>query len=151
MTKLVRAAGGVIVDPVRRSRVLVVHRPRYDDWSFPKGKLLKGESASDCAVREVREETGLQCDLLEELTPVHYVTRHGNLKTVRYWLMTPRSGAFAVNSEVDAVTWLKRTQALSLLTHDYDHGVLVEAQRRVKEVRRAEKRAAKIAASTFVD
>jgi len=141
VTKLVMAAGGVIVDPNRPSRVLVVHRPKYDDWSLPKGKLSKGEAAATCARREVYEETGLVCDLLEELAPVHYETPNGNLKTVRYWLMNPIAGSLRANNEVDAFTWLKRQQALALLTHDYDHRVVVEAMRRVKDVRRAEKQA----------
>ena len=141
MTKLVMAAGGVIVDPKRSSRLLVVHRPKYDDWSFPKGKLDKHESAATCARREVYEETGLVCDLLEELSPVHYETPNGNLKTVRYWLMRPIAGALRVNDEVDAFTWLKRHQALALLTHEHDHRLAVEAARRVKEVRRADKQA----------
>lgn len=141
MTKLVMAAGGVIVDPKRPSRVLVVHRPKYDDWSLPKGKLSKGEAAATCARREVYEETGLVCDLLEELAPVHYETPNGNLKTVRYWLMNPIAGELRANEEVDVFTWLKRHQALALLSHGHDHSVVVEALRRVKEVRRAEKRA----------
>jgi 8-oxo-dGTP diphosphatase len=143
VTKIIRAAGGVVIDPNRRGRYLVVHRPKYDDWSFPKGKVARGESFRECAIREVGEETGLVCEPIEELKPVEYVTRHGNLKTVRFWIMEPLSGTFAVNDEVDAVTWIKRSQALSLLTHDYDHSVLVEAHRRVKEVRQATKKAAR--------
>lgn len=147
MTKLVSAAGGIIVNPTKSSKVLVVHRPKYNDWSFPKGKLDKNESASTCARREVYEETGLVCELLEELTPVHYETHNGNLKTVRYWLMHPIAGELRVNDEVDAFTWLKRHQAMALLSYNRDHQVLVEAGRRVKEVRRAEKAAAREAAA----
>lgn len=145
MTRIIQAAGGVVIDPERRGRYLVVHRPKYDDWSFPKGKVGSGESYRDCAVREVYEETGLVCEPTEELTQVEYVTRNGNLKTVRFWIMEPRSGQFAVNAEVDACTWIKRSQALSLLTHDYDHGVLIEAHRRIKEVRQATKKAERAA------
>lgn len=141
MTRIIRAAGGIVIDPNRRGRYLVVHRPKYNDWSFPKGKVANGESFRDCAVREVREETGLRCEPIEELQPVEYVTRNGNLKTVRFWIMEPRSGHFVVNNEVDACTWIKRGQALSLLSHDYDHGVLVQAHRRIKEVRHATKKA----------
>lgn len=138
MTKVVRAAGGVVVDPTRKGRYLVVHRPRYDDWSFPKGKLRGGESHSEAARREVAEETGLVCDLLEELNPIQYVTPNRNLKTVRYWLMTPRSGSFKPNREVDVFTWVKKSQALALLTHDFDHAVLIDAHRRLKDLRKAE-------------
>lgn len=145
MTAIVQAAGGVIVDPVRKGRFLVVHRPKYDDWSFPKGKLEPGEDAETGALREVYEETGFHCELLEELTPVHYVTGNRNLKVVRYWLMRPVAGSFTINDEVDAATWLKRNQALSLLSHAFDHAVAVEAQRRMKYLRQAEKRAARAA------
>jgi 8-oxo-dGTP diphosphatase len=64
---VVRAAGGVVVRDEQSLEVLVVHRPRYDDWSFPKGKAAPGERDEECAVREVEEETGLLCALLEEL------------------------------------------------------------------------------------
>lgn len=141
MTKLVSAAGGIIVNPKHASRVLVLHRPKYNDWSFPKGKLNKNETAATCARREVYEETGLVCELLEELSPINYETNNGNLKTVRYWLMRPIAGAFRANDEADAFTWLKRGQAMALLSYDHDHQVLVQANRRVKETRRAEKAA----------
>ena len=91
MTRTVRAAGGL----VRRRRedgvseVLVVHRPAYDDWSFPKGKLEAGESEEDAAVREVEEETGLRCELMQELATVSYHDPKGRPKRVRYWLMRP--------------------------------------------------------------
>lgn len=145
MTSFIRAAGGVLVHPKRKNRFLVVHRPRYDDWSLPKGKLARGETARACALREVYEETGLVCDLLEELTPVTFPTRNANLKTVQYWLMKPVSGEFTVNGEVDAVTWVNREQALALLSYEVDHTVLVEAHRRVKELRRADKAVRKLA------
>ena len=91
MTGVVRAAGGVVTrgEP---PEVLVVHRPRYDDWSFPKGKAEPGERDEDCALREVEEETGLRCELREELPSTSYTDARGRPKRVRYWLMTP-SGA----------------------------------------------------------
>ena len=75
----IRAAGGVVM---RDGRIAVVHRPKYDDWSLPKGKLDPGESWEEAAMREVEEETGLRCRLEEELEPAHY-TAKGRPKTVR--------------------------------------------------------------------
>src|ERR687895_190115 len=101
--KHVRAAGGVVW---RRSddgpvRILVVHRPRYDDWSLPKGKNDPGESDADCALREVREETGFSCRLGAELPSTSYRDNKGRPKTVRYWAMEPVSGegTFTPNAE----------------------------------------------------
>jgi 8-oxo-dGTP diphosphatase len=116
----VKAAGGV----VRRREaggpvVAVAHRPRYDDWSFPKGKLEPGESWEDAAVREVHEEIGMRCRLGRELPPAEYDVGAGR-KVVRYWLMEPESGAFAPNEEVDEVRWLSPAEAERLLTHPHD-------------------------------
>ena len=84
MSEPVRAAGGI---PVREEldelQVLVVHRPQYDDWTFPKGKCEPGETDEDCAVREVEEETGLRCALGVELPSTSYTDGHGRPKTVR--------------------------------------------------------------------
>ena len=77
----IEAAGGVVI---RDGKVAVVHRDRYDDWSLPKGKLDKGESFEQAALREVLEETGLQVELGEELEPVSYVDQKGRPKVV--WL-----------------------------------------------------------------
>jgi 8-oxo-dGTP pyrophosphatase MutT (NUDIX family) len=122
----VKAAGGV----VRRSEdgeslYAVAHRPRYDDWSFPKGKLDPGESWEDAARREVREEIGLRCRLGRELSPAEYQVDRGR-KVVRYWLMEPESGAFAPNEEVDEVRWLSPDAAQRLLSHDHDRALLRE-------------------------
>lgn len=136
----IEAGGGVIVDMSRsKPRYLLIHRPRYDDWSFPKGKLDAGERHRDAALREVKEETGLVCDVIAKLSPVTYTTPNGNPKRVRYWLMERRSGEFVRNDEVDAVTWVKRSQAMALLTHVHDQALLVEAHITVKELRRKKK------------
>jgi 8-oxo-dGTP pyrophosphatase MutT (NUDIX family) len=113
----VQAAGGVVS---RDGRVAVVHRPRYDDWSLPKGKLDPGESFEDAALREVAEETGLRCRLVRELPAVEYEVR-GRPKLVRYWAMevvdeTP----FVPNEEVDEVRWVEPAEALALLSYDRD-------------------------------
>lgn len=87
--------------------LVMVHRPRYDDWSLPKGKAEKGESGRSTARREVEEETGLQCRLGEELVTVRYETERGEHKTVRWWAMTVRRDlGFAPNDEVDEVRWV---------------------------------------------
>src|SRR5437763_4181740 len=97
----VKAAGGVVR---RRAagggcEIAVVHRPRYDDWSFPKGKLDEGEGWEAAALREVLEETGLRCRLLRELPPVGYADAKGRPKAVRYWVMEPEDGECAANDE----------------------------------------------------
>jgi 8-oxo-dGTP pyrophosphatase MutT (NUDIX family) len=85
----------------------LVHRPRYQDWSLPKGKAKKRESSQQAALREVREETGLECELGEELRTVQYLTPKGEEKTVRWWAMTVlRDHGFEPNQEVDQISWV---------------------------------------------
>src|SRR5919197_3173118 len=98
----IRAAGVVVV---RDGRIAVVHRPRYDDWSLPKGKLDLGESFQEAALREVREETGLTCRLEEELEPAHYLAK-GRPKVVRWWRMTVVDEVDDPDDEVDELRWL---------------------------------------------
>jgi 8-oxo-dGTP diphosphatase len=115
------AAGGIVV---RDGRVLLVHRPRYDDWTFPKGKLDAGESFEDAAVREVEEETGVRCSLGRELASTRYEVG-GRPKLVRYWLMTPESEApFEPNDETDDLRWLAPEDANGLLTYARDRELL---------------------------
>jgi 8-oxo-dGTP diphosphatase len=105
---------------MRDGHVLLVHRPRYDDWSLPKGKLDPGESFEEAALREVWEEAGLRCRLVRELSPVRYEVRKGP-KLVRYWLMEiVEEAPFAPNDEVDDVTWVAPERARELLTYDHD-------------------------------
>lgn len=136
----IEAAGGCVVD-LRKSkpRYLLIHRPGYDDWTLPKGKLNRGETHREAAEREVREETGLICEIRGRLSPARYRTRNGRRKQVRYWLMERVGGAFVPNIEVDAVTWLKRSQALMLLTNVHDQAVIVEAHMLVKDLKKAAK------------
>ena len=117
----VDAAGGVVE---RDGRVLLVHRPRYDDWTFPKGKLDPGESFEDAALREVEEETGVRCTLERELPSSTYEV-NGRPKLVRYWLMAPDAElGFAPNDETDDIRWVTPDEARALLTYDRDRDVL---------------------------
>jgi 8-oxo-dGTP diphosphatase len=124
MQRRVEAAGGVVT---RDGRILLVHRPRYDDWTLPKGKLDAGESFEEAALREVEEETGLRCRLVSELPATHYDV-YGRPKVVRYWLMEPEADApFTPNDETDELRWLTPQEALALLTHDRDRDVVAAA------------------------
>ena len=126
MQELVRAAGGVVwrLGDDGRVEVLIVHRPKYNDWSFPKGKLDPGETDEQCAVREVEEETGLRCVLGHELTGTSYIDRKGRPKAVRYWEMTVAGGEFVPSDEVDTVRWLSPAEADRLLSYDRDRVLL---------------------------
>jgi 8-oxo-dGTP diphosphatase len=120
----VKASGGVVWR--RRDggplELVVVHRPRYDDWSLPKGKLDPGESWEEAALREVEEEVGLRCRLGAELPPVWYRDNKGREKAVRYWLMQPEDAAapFTPNDEVDEMRWLDVEDAAGLLSYPHD-------------------------------
>ncbi len=103
--------------------ILVVHRPAYDDWSFPKGKLDPGETEADAAIREVEEETGLRCALDRELATTSYRDARGRPKTVRYWLMTAEGEPIAAN-EVDDARFVPIEEAEALLTYARDRALL---------------------------
>ena len=121
LTEVVRAAGGVVTREVDGStQVLVVHRPGYDDWSFPKGKAERGESDEECALREVEEETGLRCALAAELPSTEYVDARGRPKRVRYWRMQATGGDLAYRHEVDEARWLALDEAAALLSYPRD-------------------------------
>jgi 8-oxo-dGTP diphosphatase len=122
----IRAAGGLVV---RDGLVALVHRPRYDDWTLPKGKLDPGESFEEAALREVEEETGLRARLARELPEVRYRDNKGRPKVVRYWLMELESDpGFPPNDEVDELRWLAPEEALVLLTYDRDREVVRAAE-----------------------
>lgn len=122
----VRAAGAVVLRR-RDGRVqtVLVHRPRYDDWSLPKGKLNDGESFEEAAAREVSEETGLGGRLRAELPPSRYVDQDGRPKVVRYWTMEVLEGRdLRPTREVDEAKWFTLAEARDVLSYDRDREVL---------------------------
>jgi 8-oxo-dGTP pyrophosphatase MutT (NUDIX family) len=128
---VVRAAGGVVTRLVDGNQscggveVLVVHRPRYDDWSLPKGKREPYERDEDTALREVEEETGYRCTLGDELATICYQDRRGRDKQVRYWCMTViETVGWVPNDEVDERRWISPAVADTLLTYDADRQLL---------------------------
>jgi 8-oxo-dGTP diphosphatase len=125
-TILVEAAGGVVWrrSPAGDVEVLLVHRPRYDDWTVPKGKLDEREGHAEAALREVEEETGLRCRLGPEVAETSYRDRRDRSKRVRYWAMTPVAGDFTPTEEVDEIRWLPLEDARALLTYERDEAVL---------------------------
>jgi len=123
---IVQAAGGVVVrDGNGGPEVALVHRPRYNDWTMPKGKLDPGETFEQAALREVEEETGLDCTLVRELAETRYQDQRGREKVVRWWLMeVDDDRGFESNDEVDEVRWLGLEEASWLLTYDRDRELL---------------------------
>jgi 8-oxo-dGTP diphosphatase len=135
---VVRAAGAV----VRRAgpdgvEVLIVHRPRYDDWTFPKGKAEPGESDEETAAREVEEETGLRGTLGMELPNSRYRDSRGRDKVVRYWTMRPEDGEFEPHREVDEIRWVPVDRAADLLSYDRDREILAAVPSPLLVVRHA--------------
>ncbi len=124
--KLVRAAGGIIRRNGARGpmRVVIVHRPGYDDWSFPKGKVDRGESLEETALREVEEETGLRCKLVAPLGCTAYSDHKGRDKVACYWLMDVAGGRFRAGSEIDEVRWVTVDDAMEILSYRRDRALL---------------------------
>jgi 8-oxo-(d)GTP phosphatase len=126
----VRAAGAVVTR--KGGEVLLVHRPKYDDWSFPKGKLDPGEHTVTAAVREVAEETGLDARLGPALSPQRYRQSNGRWKSVDYWTArvvgSDDVSGYRPNDEIDAVEWVPWKDAVRRLTYPYDRDTLAEAR-----------------------
>jgi 8-oxo-dGTP diphosphatase len=129
--RVVRAAGGLITrEGSDGAEILLVHRPRYDDWTLPKGKAKTGEPDEACALREVEEETSLVCDLGDEVAVTDYVVR-GAPKRVRYFAMTPRPGSEAApRNEVDAVRWVSSQRAIEMLSYERDRKIVARLAER---------------------
>jgi 8-oxo-dGTP pyrophosphatase MutT (NUDIX family)/phosphohistidine phosphatase SixA len=126
----VRAAGAVVAR--KGGEVLLVHRPKYDDWSFPKGKLDPGEHVVTAAVREVAEETGLDVRLGPALPHQRYRMSNGRFKTVEYWtgraIGSDDVSGYRPNDEIDSVQWLPWDAAMRRLTYPYDRDTLADAR-----------------------
>lgn len=131
MVEPVRAAGGVVH---RRGadglEVVLVHRDRYDDWTFPKGKLDPGETWEQAAVREVFEETGIVPVLGRELPSTAYRDHKGRSKVVRYWTMTVAAEVgFEANAEITARCWVPVERASDVLSYERDRALLRDVVR----------------------
>jgi 8-oxo-dGTP diphosphatase len=126
MANVVHAAGGIVWrgDEDGPAEIVLVHRPAYDDWTFPKGKLEQGESEEEAALREVEEETGLRCQLGADLGSTSYHDARGRPKVVRYWEMTAVSGKLSPANEIDDARWVALGTAHELLTYARDGDVL---------------------------
>ncbi|WP_188043645.1 NUDIX hydrolase [Changpingibacter yushuensis] len=132
----VRAAGGVIWRRSKKSiEVVLIHRPRYDDWSFPKGKLKQGEDLRSCAIREIFEETRLHVALGQPAGVIRYRLGNGQRKEVTYWMaqelpsdhpaiVARPSYSKASKNEIDGLVWLPLEQAIEKLTSELDRAIL---------------------------
>lgn len=119
---LVRAAGGVVIQFVAggRSEVACVYREARGDWTFPKGKLDELETFEECALREVAEETGLECTIMRFLATTSYVHRKGKPKIVAYYLMATEGGTFQPTEEVTEMRWIPLEHVRDRLTWERD-------------------------------
>jgi 8-oxo-dGTP diphosphatase len=123
------AAGGIVMDD--QGRMLIVHRARYDDWSFPKGGVDPGETIEQAALREVKEEAGLECKIIRKLSSSHYLfkNRKGRTmpKVVHYFLMKATGGGlFTDGEETDEARWCGIDEAAKLLSYQGDKDLLSE-------------------------
>lgn len=130
------AAGAVVLRKRNGGEVLLVHRPKYDDWAWPKGKQEPGENVATTAVREVLEETGVEIRLDRPLPRQLYAISGGRAKSVHYWIGRvvgdPDVSGYPVNDEIDEVAWVGLEKARSLLTYAEDAALLDAVQRAPK-------------------
>jgi 8-oxo-dGTP diphosphatase len=126
---VVRAAGGVVYRYTDAGgvEIALIHRPAYDDWSLPKGKLKPDERLEAAALREVEEETGFKCMIARSLGIIEYIDRRGREKVVWYWLMRSIGGSFKATEEVDRMRWLGFEEAARKLSYDHDQELLRRA------------------------
>ena len=130
MTRVVRAAGGLVLrkTPKGNLKILIAHRPSYDDWSLPKGKADKGETPEETAVREVLEETGYHCRIVAPIGTTRHRMNRG-VKEVAWYVMRrlPDSPGFKKNNEIDAIRWVSRKTANKILDYDNDRRLIKES------------------------
>jgi 8-oxo-dGTP diphosphatase len=118
-----RPSEGTGAGPEPTLELALVRRPKWDDWTFPKGKLKEGERHREAALREAFEETGMRVELGARLPTQHYLVK-GRRKRVRYWSAVRVSGSFAPNREVDRLEWLAASEARCRLTYDHDRDLV---------------------------
>jgi 8-oxo-dGTP pyrophosphatase MutT (NUDIX family) len=133
--RVVKAAGGVVLKGKKTPKVLVVHRPKYDDWSLPKGKLNRGESWEAAAVREVLEETNVQAQIVDTLNPTSYWIKNRPKVVVWYLMEVVKEPRFKPNSEVDQVVWVPLDEARKLLTYRDERTVVKQVLKPKKSKR----------------
>lgn len=130
MTKVIQAAGGLVfrMTPKGNLKILLVHRPRYDDWGLPKGKASKRESPEETALREVLEETGYRCRIVAPIGTTRYRI-DGGVKEVHWFAMRPLpdSPGFKKNKEVDDFKWLSPAKAKARCDYENDRAIIAEA------------------------
>lgn len=124
---VVKAGGGVVLRQNENGswEVALVHRPRREDWSFPKGKLDPEETFEEGALREVEEETGFRCELTRFAGYTEYIDRRGRPKIVAYWVMKViEEGTFSAHAEIDELQWVEVSSAAEMLTYPRDRDLL---------------------------
>jgi 8-oxo-dGTP diphosphatase len=129
-SELILAAGGIVIrqSGPDRIEIAIVHRPIREDWSYPKGKVEPKETLTECALREVLEETGLRCRIVSFVGTTEYRDRKDRRKIAAYWVMTPEEGRFRSSEEVDEMRWVELGEAARLLTYERDRELLVTLQ-----------------------
>lgn len=130
MTRVIRAAGGLVFRRTSKGnlKILVAHRPSYDDWSLPKGKADKGETPEETAVREVLEETGYHCRIVSTVGTTRHRINNG-VKEVSWFAMRPLpdSPGFKKNKEIDKIQWVTRKEAREILDYENDRNLIGES------------------------
>jgi 8-oxo-dGTP diphosphatase len=127
---VVRAAGGLVCrpGPGGLAEIALVHRPAYDDWTLPKGKLDGEETLEQACLREVEEETGLRCKLLDPIACTQYLDAKRRAKVVFYWKLRPLRGTFRPNAEVDDLRWLTVEESMAVLSYERDRKLVRRAR-----------------------